>query len=175
MPIIADAVVVRVEEGTHQHETPPPINPNYVDSKKQAKTQINTCTTMVKAGNFSPTSTAIVPAGNVSSPTSTSIVPAGNFAPINPRKPAHLTVPTNNLYQLGRGAAGLTCPHCKRQTITVVQDFIGVGTVVAIVILAIFFWPLCWLPLCIPSCKRTHHFCGHNTCGRKVGETSVCD
>jgi hypothetical protein len=144
MPIIADAVVVRVEEGKYKQEavlTPPPpaTNPNHAATT-----------------------------------TSTAIVSAGNFSPIVSTKPATLTAPTN-LYQLGRGSAGLQCPHCKRQTITVVRDFIGVGTVVAIVILAVFFWPLCWLPLCIPSCKRTHHFCGQSTCGRKVGETSVCD
>jgi len=77
-------------------------------------------------------------------------------------------------YNMGRNPTGLQCPYCKRQTITVVQDLIGTGTLIAIVMLALLFWPLCWLPFCIPSCRRTHHFCGHNECRQRIGETSVC-
>jgi LITAF-like zinc ribbon domain len=75
---------------------------------------------------------------------------------------------------LGRNATGLLCPYCQRQTVTIVEDYVGVGTVVAVIILAILFWPICWLPLCVPTCKRTHHYCGHPTCQKKVGETRVC-
>jgi len=75
---------------------------------------------------------------------------------------------------LGRRAHGLRCPHCQRETVTIVEDRIGIGTIIAIVMLAIFFWPLCWLPLCMPSCKRTQHYCGHDTCNKKVGVTHVC-
>ncbi|KAG7368535.1 LITAF-like zinc ribbon domain containing protein [Nitzschia inconspicua] len=91
-------------------------------------------------------------------------------------------VPTNNIESqtpktiktLGRNATGLICPHCQRQTVTVVEDYVGVGTVLAVIVLAILFWPICWLPLCVPTCKRTHHYCGQQTCQRKVGETRVC-
>jgi len=78
------------------------------------------------------------------------------------------------MYNLGRNPVGLQCPYCQRPTITVVQDLVGMGTVIAVIFLALFFWPLCWIPFCIPSCRRTHHFCGHNECRRKIGETSVC-
>jgi hypothetical protein len=77
-------------------------------------------------------------------------------------------------YNMGRNPVGLQCPYCHRQTITVVQDLIGLGTLIAVFLLALFFWPICWLPFCIPSCQRSHHFCGHNECRKKIGETSVC-
>jgi len=75
---------------------------------------------------------------------------------------------------LGRQPFGLRCQHCNRETITIVEDRIGMGTVIATVFLAIVFWPLCWLPFCLPSCKRTNHFCGHDSCRKKVGLTNVC-
>ena len=75
---------------------------------------------------------------------------------------------------LGRQPHGLKCPHCNRETITIVDDRIGMGTILATIALAILFWPLCWLPFCMPSCKQTVHFCGHEECRRKVGVTSVC-
>ena len=75
---------------------------------------------------------------------------------------------------LKRSATGLQCPHCHRQTVTTTRDVIGVGTVIAILVVTILFWPLFWVPLCIPSCKRTNHFCGHTECRKKVGVTPVC-
>jgi hypothetical protein len=75
---------------------------------------------------------------------------------------------------LGRNPTGLQCPYCGRQSVTTVQDIIGVGTVVAVIVIAILFWPLCWLPFCVPSCKRTTHYCGHMECRSKIGETSAC-
>mmetsp|Transcript_15681 Transcript_15681/g.32435 ORF Transcript_15681/g.32435 Transcript_15681/m.32435 type:complete len:155 (+) Transcript_15681:122-586(+) len=75
---------------------------------------------------------------------------------------------------LGRQSFGLKCPHCKRETITIVEDRIGMGTIVATIIIAIMFWPLCWLPFCMPTCKRTYHFCGHDECNKKIGVTHVC-
>lgn len=76
--------------------------------------------------------------------------------------------------ELGRNPAGLICPHCGRQTVTTVRDVVGLGTVVAVIVVACLFWPLCWLPFVVPSCKRTHHFCGHAECRRRLGETRVC-
>lgn len=75
---------------------------------------------------------------------------------------------------LGRERFGLKCPHCKRETITIVEDRVGMGTIVATIIIAIIFWPLCWLPFCVPTCKRTYHFCGHDECNKKIGVTNVC-
>lgn len=75
---------------------------------------------------------------------------------------------------LGRRPYGIQCPHCHRETITVLEDRIGMGTILATVILAIIFWPICWLPFCMPSCKRTYHYCGHDSCRKKIGVTQVC-
>jgi hypothetical protein len=50
---------------------------------------------------------------------------------------------------------------------------IGVQTIVAVLILLFVFWPLCWIPLCIPSCRRTNHYCGHLECRRKVGHADM--
>ncbi len=101
------------------------------------------------------------------------IVPYSKPSDVITTHPQQLTRPIP-YYNLGRNPTGLQCPYCKRQMVTVVRDIIGLGTLVAVFLLALFFWPLCWLPFCIPSCRRTHHFCGHSECRQRVGETSVC-
>mmetsp|Transcript_5418 Transcript_5418/g.13617 ORF Transcript_5418/g.13617 Transcript_5418/m.13617 type:complete len:148 (+) Transcript_5418:81-524(+) len=75
---------------------------------------------------------------------------------------------------LGRQPYGIMCEHCQKETITIVQDRVGMGTIIATILLALVFWPLCWLPFCMPSCKRTNHFCGHASCKKKIGVTHVC-
>jgi hypothetical protein len=75
---------------------------------------------------------------------------------------------------LGRNPTGLQCPYCNRQMVTTTKDVIGVTTIIAVIVICLLFWPLAWLPLCIPSCKRTHHFCGQPMCRAKVGETKEC-
>jgi LITAF-like zinc ribbon domain len=100
------------------------------------------------------------------------VLPANNM--MVPYQPAHLSKPASPYHNLGRNPVGLQCPWCHRQTITMVQDRMSLTTLVSIVLLAIFFWPLCWLPLCIPACKTTHHYCGHFECRRRVGETGAC-
>mmetsp|Transcript_19849 Transcript_19849/g.43085 ORF Transcript_19849/g.43085 Transcript_19849/m.43085 type:complete len:158 (-) Transcript_19849:2484-2957(-) len=73
---------------------------------------------------------------------------------------------------LGRNPIGLKCPHCHRETITIAEEQIGMVTISMTILLAIVFWPLCWLPFCLPSCKRTLHYCGHDSCRKKVGLTA---
>jgi len=75
---------------------------------------------------------------------------------------------------LGRDPTGIQCPYCQRQTVTMVKDQLGACTVVAIIVLLFVFWPIAWLPLCMPSCKQTNHYCAHQECRRKVGETEPC-
>jgi hypothetical protein len=75
---------------------------------------------------------------------------------------------------LGRNSTGLQCQHCGKETVTSVQDMVGVTTVVAVIVLALLFWPLLWVPLCVPSCKKTSHYCGHVGCRKKVGVTQSC-
>lgn len=75
---------------------------------------------------------------------------------------------------LGRNSAGLQCQHCGKETVTYVKDMIGLTTIIAVIALALLFWPLCWVPFCVPSCKRTHHHCGHDGCRKMVGVTHSC-
>jgi len=87
-------------------------------------------------------------------------------------------VPTTQIVQqvpvanFGRSAAAVTCPYCNRNGVTALRSKIDGITIVAIVVLLFLFWPLFWLPLCIPGCKRTDHYCQH--CGKKLGEVSAC-
>mmetsp|Transcript_29883 Transcript_29883/g.88819 ORF Transcript_29883/g.88819 Transcript_29883/m.88819 type:complete len:161 (-) Transcript_29883:333-815(-) len=73
---------------------------------------------------------------------------------------------------LGRSPTGFKCPFCQQEQVTTVREQIDACTIVAIVLLLLFFWPLFWLPLCMPSCKTVEHYCGR--CNRKVGETQAC-
>jgi hypothetical protein len=75
---------------------------------------------------------------------------------------------------LGRNSTGLQCQHCGKETVTSVRDMVGVTTVVAVIVLAVLFWPLLWVPFCVPSCKKTSHYCGHDGCRKKVGVTQSC-
>ena len=75
---------------------------------------------------------------------------------------------------LGRNSTGLQCQHCGKETVTSVKDMVGVTTVVAVIVLALLFWPLLWVPFCVPSCKKTSHYCGHVGCRKKVGVTQSC-
>lgn len=103
----------------------------------------------------------------------TSVVPVdGQNNVVVQKPPAVLSSPLH--INMGRTSTGLVCPHCGRQTITITQDVIGAGTILAVFILALLFWPLCWVPFCMPVCHRTNHFCGHETCRKRVGETGVC-
>ena len=163
IPIITDAEVVEAEvvqpSAAAASSAPPAMNPNYHGSKTKA----------------APTMASSAPgAYQMTSP-----APNHQQQPVNMHVNTHMVAVSQTnmvkpLTQLGRNPTGLQCPHCGRQTVTVVEDYVGVGTVVSIIVLAILFWPLCWLPLCVPTCKRTHHYCGHQECQKKVGETRVC-
>jgi hypothetical protein len=172
IPIITDAEVVEAQVvpviNLHQSTIPPPArNPNYV-STATATLPISATTTQPQQPYYpsSTSSSSQVPVlAHVHTAMVTTTTSSNTTLPI-PSRIIHRT--------LGRNAAGLLCPHCQRQTVTVVEDYVGVGTILAVFILAILFWPICWLPLCIPTCKRTNHYCGHPNCHKKVGETRVC-
>ena len=146
---MATEVVVLGE--VESNTLPPPNNPDY--SASQTHTSAIATTTK---------STLAVASGAAVAQATSSMVATNNRARMKLR--------TN----LGRQPFGIQCPHCQRETITIVEDRIGVGTIIAAVMLAIFFWPLCWLPFCVPSCKRTYHFCGHDPCRKRIGITHVC-
>ncbi|KAG7347882.1 LITAF-like zinc ribbon domain containing protein [Nitzschia inconspicua] len=154
IPTITDSEVVDAE--AIPFENPPPRNPNYVSTVSSPLSNTNTQSSRSLKQKQQYTQSHPVAV--------TAMVPTNNIASQTPK-----TIKT-----LGRNATGLICPHCQRQTVTVVEDYVGVGTVLAVIVLAILFWPICWLPLCVPTCKRTHHYCGQQTCQRKVGETRVC-
>jgi hypothetical protein len=59
-----------------------------------------------------------------------------------------------------------SCPHCNRESRTRVTTAPNWRTWTAAGGLFFVFWPLCWLPLVVDSCKTTEHFCV--TCGSKV-------
>lgn len=155
IPIITDAVVVVADDDDDDAERPPilppAVNPNYAISPSAPSPMVATAmttTVMVDPGGRGLQQNAVVP---YSAPATAKI-----------------------MTELGRNPAGLICPHCGRQTVTTVRDVVGLGTVVAVIVVACLFWPLCWLPFVVPSCKRTHHFCGHAECRRRLGETRVC-
>ena len=109
---------------------------------------------------------------NVRTPTNGSGVTSGPAV-----VPAPVPTTNNNARillhrNLGRSPTGLKCPHCHRETITIVEEQVGMITISVTILLAIVFWPLCWLPFCVPSCQRTIHYCGHDSCRKKVGFTS---
>mmetsp|Transcript_19555 Transcript_19555/g.27122 ORF Transcript_19555/g.27122 Transcript_19555/m.27122 type:complete len:174 (+) Transcript_19555:141-662(+) len=73
----------------------------------------------------------------------------------------------------GRDPTGFTCPHCHKNCVTRTRSHPDVVTIVAIILLVLFFWPLFWLPLCLPGCQTTDHYC--SCCNRKVGSRGACN
>ena len=68
--------------------------------------------------------------------------------------------------------AKITCPYCKHQGVTRTSEMIDTMTIVAVIVLLLLFWPLFWLPLCMPGCKATEHYCAN--CNRVVGKAEAC-
>ncbi len=110
------------------------------------------------------------PATNPDHRTTTTTTPASLEVEAGMSDSRKKAVPKN----LGRTPYGIQCPHCNRETITIVEDRVGTGTILATVALVIVFWPLCWIPFCLPTCKQTYHFCGHKSCRKRIGVTQVC-
>lgn len=106
-------------------------------------------------------------------------VPLAAAIPIDPETPsvrveATASVPTQSvaaenaqpLTGLSLGPAQVTCPFCHQNVRTNTSHVIDLFTLLAVGIVFLIFWPLCWLPLVIPGCKVTQHFCPR--CHRKV-------
>ena len=60
------------------------------------------------------------------------------------------------------------CPHCLQESRTRVKVTPSWKTWAAGGCLVFVFWPLCWLPLVVDSCKTTEHFCVK--CGAQVAK-----
>jgi hypothetical protein len=73
---------------------------------------------------------------------------------------------------LGRSPVAVQCPFCRAQTVTRTRNQIDGVTIIIVVVLLFLFWPLFFLPLCMPSCKSTNHFCTH--CHQKIAKTEAC-
>jgi hypothetical protein len=73
---------------------------------------------------------------------------------------------------LGRSSVAVQCPFCRAQTVTRTRNQIDGVTMLVVVVMLFLFWPLFWLPLCMPSCKATNHFCTH--CHQKIARTDPC-
>jgi len=63
------------------------------------------------------------------------------------------------------------CPNCHRESRTRVTTAPSWKTWAATGCLFCVFWPLCWVPLVVDSCKTTDHFCV--TCGSKVAKVGA--
>mmetsp|Transcript_6200 Transcript_6200/g.15056 ORF Transcript_6200/g.15056 Transcript_6200/m.15056 type:complete len:155 (-) Transcript_6200:349-813(-) len=60
------------------------------------------------------------------------------------------------------------CPNCHEESRTRVTTAPTLKTWAAGGCLFFVFWPICWMPLVVDSCKQTEHFCVK--CGAKVAK-----
>ena len=67
---------------------------------------------------------------------------------------------------LGRRPMSVQCPYCSLQGVTRTRNQFDALTIVSVIVLVFFFWPLAWLPLVMPCCQTTEHYC--QRCHRKV-------
>lgn len=56
-------------------------------------------------------------------------------------------------------ANGNGCRYCNRDYSFNITRKIGTGTIVAFILLLLFFWPLCWLPFVMDDCKDKLYHC----------------
>mmetsp|Transcript_10666 Transcript_10666/g.15732 ORF Transcript_10666/g.15732 Transcript_10666/m.15732 type:complete len:189 (+) Transcript_10666:100-666(+) len=70
---------------------------------------------------------------------------------------------------LGRFPTSIdTCPHCRTANIaTKMRTYPTCETWGMIIALFFVFWPVCWFPLVMDSCKTTDHYC--TNCNEHVG------
>lgn len=61
----------------------------------------------------------------------------------------------------------ITCSNCQQVGRTKVRTAPAWQTWAATGVGFLLFWPLCWLPLVMDSCKKSEHFC--TSCGHKLG------
>eukprot|EP00531_Pseudo-nitzschia_arenysensis_P016323 CAMPEP_0116139056 /NCGR_PEP_ID=MMETSP0329-20121206/13101_1 /TAXON_ID=697910 /ORGANISM="Pseudo-nitzschia arenysensis, Strain B593" /LENGTH=153 /DNA_ID=CAMNT_0003634059 /DNA_START=255 /DNA_END=719 /DNA_ORIENTATION=+ len=63
------------------------------------------------------------------------------------------------------------CPNCQEESRTRVITAPTWKTWAAGGCLFFVFWPICWMPLVVDSCKETEHFCVK--CGAKVAKVEA--
>jgi hypothetical protein len=66
------------------------------------------------------------------------------------------------------------CPKCSQAHVrTRTQTYPSALTWVSVVVGAIVFFPLCWIPLVVDPSKQTDHYC--QSCGEKIGTIKPLD
>eukprot|EP01082_Thalassiosira_pseudonana_P008902 g7703.t1 g7703 contig26:89165-90082(+) len=61
-----------------------------------------------------------------------------------------------------------TCPQCHQTgVITRIKTYPSWETWLVFGMIVLLFWPLCWIPLIMDSCKKTDHVC--TKCDQNVG------
>ena len=122
-------------------------------------------------------------AGAASAPATTTTITTTSYTIPPPSASTSYTVPPPHastpapapsmmIGGLGRYSAAIQCPFCRAQTVTRTRNRIDGLTMIAVVVMCFLFWPLFWLPLCMPSCKSTKHYCMH--CNQKIAKTDPC-
>lgn len=62
---------------------------------------------------------------------------------------------------LGRTSVSMPCPFCKNQTMTRAREQFDECTIVAIVLLVLFIWPLFWIPMISPGVSANSRLLGN--------------
>ncbi|CAD8071001.1 unnamed protein product [Paramecium primaurelia] len=62
------------------------------------------------------------------------------------------------------------CIFCRTPYVLLSSRRIGWQTLIAVLLLILIFWPLCWLPLIIDDCKDKHYHCSQ--CGALIYKKS---
>ncbi|XP_075255846.1 lipopolysaccharide-induced tumor necrosis factor-alpha factor homolog [Convolutriloba macropyga] len=102
----------------------------------------------------------------LSTTTTTTVV---NTAPT----PVVIAQPTVTVVSLGRHPVTMTCPMCKATVTTRIRSECGMGSwLICLVLFLLGLELCCWLPLIIPSCQDTAHFCPN--CNHHLGTKAMC-
>lgn len=63
------------------------------------------------------------------------------------------------------------CPHCGKSSKTRTRTTPNWATWVSVGGIALIFWPVCWIPLCMDQTRETKHYC--KKCGAYVGQVNA--
>lgn len=63
------------------------------------------------------------------------------------------------------------CPNCRQESWTRITTYSTWQTWMALGLMLLVSWPICWVPLILDNCKQTDHYCG--LCQAKVGKVNV--
>lgn len=91
-------------------------------------------------------------------------IPAASATPVSssiqkpPAPGVQTTVPAGYM-KLGKDPSRCTCPHCNQTMVTRTTHKIDTVTILLVIVMLLVFWPLFFLPLIIPGCKATEHYC----------------